>query len=165
MKILYIVILLFSNSLIYSQENEVTKKSVKKAFKKSIRNKDYWSWDEWSGYWETNNIDSTYYKSDTIVLINRIGLNSINCNYITWKFYKKNAFHLQEINSCKEPPSARVSNTNDFYTITIAEKEKILYLKTNNLNTETIYKVISFEALSDKRTLKLQKLSHKTINR
>lgn len=165
MKFLYTTIFIFSSFLSYSQSNNITKRILKKSFKKSIRHENYSSWDEWSGYWETNNIDSTYYKSDTIILTNKVGLNSIYCNYITWEFYKKNAFILGDFTVCKEPPTGRAGNANDLYTIVFEEENDIIYLKTRNLNTETTYKVVSFEILPDKKTLKLEKISQKTINR
>ncbi|AXG73071.1 hypothetical protein DVK85_02015 [Flavobacterium arcticum] len=165
MKLLFITFFIFRSSLTYSQSDKITKRILKNSFKKSIRYKDYNDWNDWSGYWETNNIDSTYYKSDTIILINKIGSPSVGCKFVTWDFYKKNRFYINDINTCNTISSVRVITRDDYYRVKIKEKDSITYIITKSLKTETIYKVLSFEVLPDRRTLKLQKLSQRTINR
>lgn len=165
MKLLFTTLFIFSYFLTYSQSDKITKRILKKYFKKSIRYKNYSDWNDWSGYWESNNIDSTYYKSDTIVLINKIGYPSVNRKFITWNFYKKRAFFLYEIHHNDNFSTITVITPDDYYRVKIKEKDSITYIITKSLKMETIYKVLSFETLPDKRTLKLQKLSQRTINR
>lgn len=57
--------------------------------------------------WSICNVDSSFFKSDTLRLYNNINYfyqKSNCCKLVTWRFYKKNAFTLSGLEVCKEPP-------------------------------------------------------------
>ena len=53
-----------------------------------------------------------------------------SCAFIGWTFYKKNRFIQLDIDYCNEPPTRRVTTTNDFYSMTITEEYNNTIIKT-----------------------------------
>jgi len=72
--------------------------------------------------WEFNNIDSLYFKKDTLnAFMYKEGTKHKSlCEVVDWTFYRKNAFAFGQGSNCKEPPTRKVTrNPKDYYTIAI----------------------------------------------
>ncbi|MCZ8297805.1 MAG: hypothetical protein O9297_11375 [Flavobacterium sp.] len=72
--------------------------------------------------WEFNNIDSLYFKKDTLnAFVYKKGTKHKSlCEVVDWTFYRKNALVFGQGSNCKEPPTRKVTrNPEDYYTITI----------------------------------------------
>lgn len=72
--------------------------------------------------WEFNNIDSLYFKKDTLnAFVYKEGTKHKSlCEVVDWTFYRKNAFVFGQGSNCKEPTTRKVTrNPKDYYTISI----------------------------------------------
>ncbi|WP_298121119.1 hypothetical protein [Flavobacterium sp.] len=81
--------------------------------------------------WEFNNIDSLYFKKDTLnAYVYKEGTKHKRlCEVIDWTFYRKNAFVLGQGSNCKEPTTRKVTRTpKDYYKIAIynVENESVI---------------------------------------
>ncbi len=122
-----------------------TKKQLLSAFKSSIRHDK--KTHSYTNAWIICNGDSSFFKSDTIQLINNENYSYYSkkcCDYISWTFSSKNKF-TQSVNQvCKEPASAQVLNVNDNYSIQASRSNQILIMTVRNpVNEVRSYKVIS----------------------
>ncbi len=71
-----------------------------------------------------NNIDSSYYKKDTIIAFRYKSKYKDLCVSTNWTFYKKNTFIRSSSSLCKEPPTNSVSKyPDDYYSIAIYNVE------------------------------------------
>ncbi|MFN5773800.1 hypothetical protein, partial [Flavobacterium sp.] len=69
--------------------------------------------------WEFNNIDSLYFKKDTLnAFVYKKGTKHKSlCEVVDWTFYRKNALVFGQGSNCKEPPTRKVTrNPEDYYT-------------------------------------------------
>ena len=72
--------------------------------------------------WEFNNIDSLYFKKDTLnAFVYKEGTKHKSlCEVVDWTFYRKNAFVFGQGSNCKEPTTRKVTrNPKDYYEIAI----------------------------------------------
>ncbi len=144
---------------VFSQNSPVTKKQLFKAFKQSIEQKDSKSIYTDSNPWLANNIDSLYYKADTIVFINAKSFKRDYCRVINWSFYKKDRFILSDANSCKEPPTARVNQPTDWFSIKIIESDTGLFFDIYNFNAFIDrFQVISLLVSDQESVLKIKRI-------
>ncbi|CAD0009751.1 hypothetical protein [Flavobacterium salmonis] len=115
------VILSFS---MYSQ-NSISKKKVQNFFKELIVQKKNGKFSIPSS--ESlifNDIDSSYYKKDTIIAFRYKSKHKDLCKSVNWTFYKKNTFIRSSSSLCKEPPTNSVSKyPDDYYTIAVYNVE------------------------------------------
>ena len=157
-KLIFSFFILFHFCL-YSQNGPISKRQLLKAFKKSIEQKDRKWINTDSNPWVTNNADSLFYKSDTIVFTNAKNLKREYCRVINWSFYKKNEFVLSDSNSCREPSRARVNQPGDWFRIEIFESDRGLFFDIYNFETLIDrFKVISFYFKNQESVLKLTRL-------
>lgn len=76
--------------------------------------------------WEFNNIDSLYFKKDTLnAYVYKEGIKHKSlCEVVDWTFYRKNAFVFGLESNCKEPPTRKVTRKpNDYYNFAIYKVE------------------------------------------
>jgi len=71
--------------------------------------------------WKFNNVDSLYFKQDTLnAFIYKSSNNKSLCELVDWTFYRKNAFILGKEFTCKEPTFRKVSrHPNDYFTLAV----------------------------------------------
>jgi hypothetical protein len=89
--------------------------------------------------WEFNNIDSLYFKKDTLkAYVYKEGTKHKSlCEVVDWTFYRKNAFVLGQGSNCKEPTTRKVTrNPKDFYKIAIYTVEN-----------ETMIDILSYDKM------------------
>lgn len=89
--------------------------------------------------WEFNNIDSLYFKKDTLnASVYKEGTKHKSlCEVVDWTFYRKNAFVLGQGSNCKEPATRKVTrNPKDFYKIAIYTVEN-----------ETMIDILSYDKM------------------
>lgn len=137
----------------FGQESTVTTKNVSKLFTSSIRQSSKSKIEADSNPWLICNSDSSFFKSDTLLLIqnnpNQNFARKKCCAFIGWTFYKNNKFVQSDIDYCSEPPTSRVTTKNDFYTIKVAK-----------INTKTIIETYRNNKLIDSFIV----LGYKTFN-
>ena len=116
---------ILTGQLCFGQDSTVTAKNILKLFESSIRQSSKLKIDADSNPWLIYNSDSSFFKSDTILLIqnnpNQNYARKKCCAFIGWTFYKKNRFVQLDIDYCNEPPTRNVTTKNDFYSIKIAK--------------------------------------------
>ena len=109
----------------FGQDSTVTAKDVLKLFESSIRQSSKSKIDPDSNPWLICNSDSSFFKSDTILLIqnnpNQNYARKKCCAFIGWTFYKGNRFVQLDIDYCNEPPTRRVTKKDDFYSIKVVK--------------------------------------------
>ena len=123
-KLIYLVIL-FPICLI--AQIKPTKSTIEKIVKNSIveMKKGKFSLPS-NKSWEFNNVDSSYFKKDTLnAYVYKEGTKHKSlCEVVDWTFYRKNAFVFGQAWNCKEPPSRKVTrNPEDYYKIEIYKVE------------------------------------------
>ncbi len=72
--------------------------------------------------WKFNNIDSLYFKKDTLnaFLFKEGTKHKSLCEVIDWTFYRKNTFVFGQESNCKAPPTRKATRyPKDYYTIAI----------------------------------------------
>jgi hypothetical protein len=127
-----LIILIGFNSI--AQKNYTSKSLLSKTFKNSVDQIDNKRVSTYSNPWISNNMDSIYYKKDTIIFKNEKSYNRDFCKTINWSFYKKNAFVLSDADFCNEPPTMKVVKDENWFTVKIIEDQNVLYLKLYNRN-------------------------------
>ena len=129
-----ILIPLFIGQISFGQDSHIKAKKVLEIFKSSIIQSSKSKIEADSNPWLSNNSDSSFFKSDTVFLIqnnpNQNYARKKSCAFIGWTFYKKNRFIQLDIDYCNEPPTRRVTTTNDFYSMTITEEYNNTIIKT-----------------------------------
>tara|TARA_A100000171_G_C2054520_1_gene106842 strand:+ start:75 stop:563 length:489 start_codon:yes stop_codon:yes gene_type:complete len=130
-----LILLLSIGTNLIAQNQEIKKSELKKIFRKSIKQDSRRNISTLSNPWVINNTDSLFFKADTIKLINfKTQYKYDFCEKINWSFYKKDKFYQVESQTCREPSSAKVSNENSRFWITITKNDFGLILNTYNLN-------------------------------
>ena len=99
-------------------------------------------------YWLICNTDSSYYKKDTLNLLNSgTGLYNITCSSnVIWYFLDKKHFFCAETIICNEPGIYKVKYKNKYYC-KIAWKidgDKLFLMKRNKENKIEKYLVVDF---------------------
>ena len=119
------ILFLFAFSLIVKigccQNNIPTKHQIITLFRHDADNTE----------WVICNQDSSFFKSDTLLLYNNINYfyqKSDCCKLIQWNFYKKNAFTRSNLQVCTEPPLGSVLTKNDYFKIKLISNKSGLYL-------------------------------------
>lgn len=147
-RINYIILLtLFFFNFSFGQNFSPTKRQLLKTFRKSIRQDK--KLHAISNPWVICNKDSSFFKVNTIQLINNENYyyhSDSCCAFIDWTFYKKNRFIQETIDICKEPPSASVATSKDFYTIKLSKTgNDLITVVTNSINLTQKYKILSID--------------------
>jgi len=126
MKKLQFFFIFFLFPLLLLSQNKISKSEVQKIIKDSQVAKKNGSISLPSiKSWKFNNVDSLYFKSDTLIAIqNKTNIQNPFCEYMDWTFYRKNAFILGNTSYCEEPPSRLVTKyPEDYFTIAIYQVE------------------------------------------
>lgn len=126
MKKLQFLFIFFLFPLLLLSQNKIPKSTVQKIIKDSKVKMNHGTITLNSiKSWKFNNIDSLYFKSDTLIAIqNKINIQNNFCEIIDWTFYRKNAFIMGRSSYCKEPPSRLVTKyPEDYFTIAIYQVE------------------------------------------
>ena len=120
-----ILLIVFSTYNAYS----IKKFNLYNVFKKSINQKEKNKIIYGSNAWMICNIDSSFYRNDTLEIIeNR---NCIDCcNIIEWTFIKKNLFVQSNNLSCQEPSQGTVDTKK--YSIKLSKKRNNLIITIYN---------------------------------
>lgn len=124
-KLQFLFIVLLSPLLLISQ-NKISKSEVQKIIKESqVKKKNGRISLPSTKSWKFNNVDSLYFKSDTIIATqNKTNTQNGFCEFIDWTFYQKKSFILGNTSYCKEPPSRFVTKyPEDYFTITVYQVE------------------------------------------
>jgi hypothetical protein len=134
-----LISIIFLISISLFAQNEPTKSTIQKIIRSSqveMKNGKFSLPSNKS--WEFNNIDSLYFKQDTLTaLVYKSSKHKSLCELVDWTFYRKNAFILGQESHCKEPPSRKVTqHLKDYFTIAIYRVEN-----------ETIMDVLSFDKM------------------
>lgn len=119
-------------------------KELRKAFKTVYKeSKEYGNS---TSNWSACNLDSLFYKNDTINLVSDNSYYSNNncCEEISWVFYLKNKCYITNSQTCKEPSSSRVADYKDIYDISFDREEQFAYLILKGYKGQKI----KFKALS-----------------
>lgn len=126
MKNLQFHFIAFLFPLLLLSQNKISKSEVQKIIKDSQAAKKDGSISLPSiKSWKFNNVDSLYFKSDTLIAIqNKTNTQNDFCKFIDWTFYQKNAFILGSESLCKEPPTRSVTKyPEDYFTIAVYQVE------------------------------------------
>jgi hypothetical protein len=125
---LNIIILLFLSLPSVGQTNHPTIKELRNSFKTAFKeSKEYGNS---SSDWSTCNLDSFFYKNDTINLVSDHNYNYHNncCEVISWVFYSKKNCYITNSQTCREPSSSRVATNKDMYQISFDRDGQFVYL-------------------------------------
>ena len=163
MKLIITVLISLLSFSSYSQNTKVTKKNLKRIFSQNANGKLFnWEKKNWDNslndahlskykVWQITNEDSSYYKSDTLVLYNyQYAYFKIKSNKIKeWHFHKKNKIVVSDFDSKTALSTAGIccyklkleENKGDVFLILFNKKEKfekfkILDLKIKNLKDD-----------------------------
>lgn len=129
--ILIMIYVFFQNTSVLAQEKVITNKTIRTFFSHLKYNSRHFM-----GEVFINNVDSSYYKQRKIELFNAKYPDS--CEYVTWRFLRKNRFELSEGELCKEPPTMRFLK-NPFRDIKIRKKHKQYYLFISSNNDKEVF--------------------------
>lgn len=132
-----------------AQEKKPTKSQLLKLFNQSIQQDKKGKVLVGSNSWMACNKDSSFFKSDTIKLINNGQyLFQGCCDFIEWTFYKKAQFVINKTALCKEPTTGSVLQTTDWFTINFVKSKGDLVFEIVNQNKPVYrFKVISIESV------------------
>lgn len=159
MKNLQFHFIAFLFPLLLLSQNKISKSEVQKIIKDSQAAKKDGSISLPSiKSWKFNNVDSLYFKSDTLIAIqNKTNTQNDFCKFIDWTFYQKNTFILGSESLCKEPPLRKVTKyPKDYFSIAIYEVENktiIDILRYDKIIVES-FNVIKIE--SDEKFIKIK---------
>ena len=129
-----ISLILFVGYFSSGQSFRPTKRELIKAFKKSIEQNERNVFHSDSNPWIMDNIDSSYYKSDTLKFVNfdhEFHRERV-CNPLNWTFYKKDRFVLSSGNLCDEPTFMYVTKAENWFKTRILETKSDLILEIYN---------------------------------
>ena len=130
-------------------QNNISKKKVQNFFKDIIVHKKKGKFSiPASESLIFNNIDSSYYKKDTIIAFRYKSKYKDLCESTKWTFYKENNFIRSSSSLCKEPPTNSATKyPNDYYSIAIynVENEIIFDVLRNDKMIMESFKVIHLE--------------------
>ena len=107
------------------------------------------------GYWVCPNQDSSYFKKDTLVLIQfhssmNDTLNKYRyeyCEFYDWEI-KKTDVRIHELQICKEPTTEKAWTPSRSYTLNILKKNNATLVILNNFNTKNsseIFELLKFQ--------------------
>jgi len=149
-----LILILLTIGFTSSAQTKPSSKYLTKLFKNSIEQNDKKRISTFSNPWVINNIDSAYYKLDTLKVYNYKNVETEFCEYIGWTFYKKNLFILNKAHHCNEPPTNSVTNKENWYEVKFVENEKKLILQFYNLEKRlSQFEVLSIQESDSKMTL------------
>lgn len=120
---------------LYAQYKKVSEKQLLTLFENSI-NKNY-PHDIDSSPWTICNLDSSFYKSDTLKIVNsyKYPYNVGKCcRYMNWSFYKIDSLVQHESNSCNEPTYSVVPRKNDWYKLFLRKGRHGLFVILKNID-------------------------------
>jgi len=126
MKTLQILFIFLLFPLLLISQNKISKSVVQKIIKESqVQKKNGRISLPSTKSWKFNNVDSLYFKTDTLIAIqNKTNTQNDFCEFIDWTFYRKNSFILGNTSYCKEPPSRFVTKyPEDYFTIAVYKVE------------------------------------------
>ncbi len=129
---LLILTILITGQTAFGQQKQPTKNQLLKIFRSSIQQDSRSKIDIGSNPWYICNRDSSFFKSDTIYLFNNINYfykKNNCCDLVVWTFYKTKSFIQSENQICREPATAKVTTNNDFYSLTLSNRDNLLILK------------------------------------
>lgn len=156
MRLMYIFLALsFFGQEVSGQISRPTKAQLFKIFKSSINQDNKMPYDSWL----IPNKDSSFNKSDTLYLydvsnyfnngyIGNYYIQAKNCcDFVSWNFYRKNAFTQVKQNRCAG--WTKVVTNKDFYTIVLSEQNNQTLLKVfHDKSLVAIFNVIAFEEVN-----------------
>ncbi len=142
MKILQIILFLFSFSLCYSQQ--ITKSEFKKLIKESKKEKRESGFSYYSKI-ITNNKDSLFFKSDKVEIYSSEAATSEKefCRTVEFKFLKNNKVNFIDCQNCTGPLFCYLSTDKNIYKYQIKENDSQLYIFFKNNYNEINFKIIS----------------------
>ena len=138
LRVIIITITVFIWQVSFGQDKKIRAKEVSEIFKSSIIQPSKSKIEVDSNPWLSYNSDSSFFKSDTVFLIqNNTSKNYAqkkSCAFIGWNFFKKNQFIQLDVDYCNEPPTERVVTNNDFYSLTLKEELNNTIIRTYRKN-------------------------------
>ena len=137
-----LLILIVITKASFGQGETFTERAFGKIFKSSVMQKSNKKIEVGANAWYFCNLDSSYYKNDTLNLYSSNYLKEDCCEHIAWTFYKKNALVQNTSQRCKEPASA--TPTTGFYIIKLNQRKDYLLLELEKQG----YKIDKFKILN-----------------
>ncbi len=128
LNILSVIILLSLSLTAVGQTNSPSLKELRKSFKTAFKeSKEYGNS---TSNWSACNLDSLFYKTDTINLVsdNNYYYNNNCCEVVSWVFYSKNKCYITNSQTCKESSFSRVATYKDMYDISFDRDKQFAYL-------------------------------------
>jgi hypothetical protein len=160
MKAILTYTLIFACFICYSQNINIEKNVLFDVFEKTIVQNSKNIISTASNPWFTNNTDSIYFKSDTVVFINANSYRREYCKVINWNFYDRNKFVLSDADYCNEPPLVKVNTTKDWFEVKFEEEGNILKLY-NDKNLISEFEVLEISLDESQSILKLLRLNER----
>ena len=112
--------------------------------------------------WKSNNVDSIYFKSDTIKVYQykTRSYRSYGCEEVHWTFSDEDDFVLTRVHLCMEPPLRDISKPTDSLKVNFKEKKSKLRIEFKNFNK----KIEEFELIEIKENDTITNLILKRIH-
>lgn len=129
-KIIFLLLLILQIS--YSQKIKISKNELLKAFRKTIIQTQKGIIQTDSNPWFSDNSNDIYFKNDTILLVNAKTYKRDFCKIINWTFYKKDFFVIGDADYCNEPPTKKVTKSNDWINLKSYNYKNYLILELYN---------------------------------
>ena len=136
MKTIIVYIFLFLNFLSFSQNENISKIEVENFIQSTLEN---------SKAWFACNIDSAYYKADTITFCSSmLHLYQKNCcHHIEWYFSNATKFNLSKTNICSKPIISTIDSKKSSFKIKTKHQNNGVIIK-----IKTGWKAIHFKVIS-----------------
>ena len=140
MKKYYIIFVFLFFTILVNGQNYPTKIELKNLF---FEKQEFFGENSWKIF----NNDSSFFKSDTIILYYKNNLFCFKltncCDYVYWTFYNSHKFILTMIDKCENPPKEFYDRRKNPYKFKIIEKNKRLYIKIKDKKKEeTVFEVL-----------------------
>jgi hypothetical protein len=144
LKVIIIITLpLFTCGALFGQTDRPDSRRIINAFKKAFKESRRQGGSASS--WAACNLDSQFYKKDTVYLIHKpYGHFNDCCEEVNWVFYKKYKCYITQSQSCREPASSRITTYNDMYAVSVIQKKAFADIKLTGYNN----RIIKFTVLS-----------------
>ena len=146
----------------FGQTRPPTEKDLRNAFKNVFKQAKVAGY-KWSR-WTACNLDSAFYKSDTISLVSdeNYFFNNGCCKTVDLTFSSRRNFTLQNVKGCKEVYNITVGKGSNHYKLSFAASDHLpLIIFTNDSSKDKMkFKVLSMDSLAidykgDRTLLKL----------
>ena len=136
MKTIIVYIFLFLNFISFSQNENISKIEVENFIQSTLEN---------SKAWFACNIDSAYYKTDTITFCSSIlHLYQKNCcHHIEWYFSNATKFKLSKTNICHKPIVSSIDSKDSSFKIKTKYSNNGVIIKIKTKGKSIRFKVIS----------------------